>query len=382
MKIQIFPLQIREEQRIGVKNLKFHPSFPDQMKKIAGSRWTPDVKCWHIPYSTKAFADLKALFGEARVEVLSQKLVSVSNSKSKASRNTPLKYHSAVIKLEEQLRLQRYSWNTVKTYKNFFSQFLAFYPQRDPIGITQEEIIAFVLSKNKEKRWSSSTQNQVINAIKFYYEKVLGQERTFYNLRPRKEKKLPNVFSEQEVERLIGGVKNLKHRTILLLIYSAGLRIGESIKMRIDDILFDRNQVFIKGAKGKKDRISVLSPKMSKQLEAYLTHYTPQYWLFEGPESGQYSASSIRKIFRKALARAQVNPYATVHTLRHSFATHLLERGMSLRHIQDLLGHSSSETTQIYTHITQKTRQQFVSPLDFLDIEIDLNLSADTNEVT
>ena len=201
----------------------------------------------------------------------------------------------------------------------------------------------------------------------------MGQPRTFYELRPRKEKKLPGVFSEQEVLRLLGAVRNVKHRTILMLIYSGGLRIGESIRVRKEDVSFDRKTIFIKAGKGKKDRYTVLSDKMIDQLRGYLDSYQPDYWLFEGQNGGQYSSSSIQKVFRRAVKASGVNPYSTVHTLRHSFATHLLERGMDLRYIQELLGHSSSETTQIYTHITSKARNKLVSPLDFLDIEGETN---------
>lgn len=180
---------------------------------------------------------------------------------------------------------------------------------------------------------------------------------------------MPNVFSEQEVERLFSVIANLKHQTILMLIYSAGLRIGECIRMRKADLDFDRKTVFIKAGKGKKDRVSVLSQKLKAQLLRYQEAYQPDYWLFEGQTGGAYSARSIQAVFRRAVDKAGINPFSTVHTLRHSFATHLLERGMDLRSIQELLGHSSSETTQIYTHITRKMQNNFVSPLDFLDIE-------------
>ncbi len=154
-----------------------------------------------------------------------------------------------------------------------------------------------------------------------------------------------------------------------MLIYSGGLRIGESIRLRKEDIHFGRKSIFIKGGKGKKDRYTILSDKMIVLLQNYLVAYKPAYWLFEGQNGGQYSTRSIQQVFRRAVAKSGVNPYSTVHTLRHSFATHLLERGTDLRYIQELLGHSSSETTQIYTHITKRARQRLSSPLDFLDIE-------------
>lgn len=370
MRIKVFPIEFEQKKRIGIRPLGFDRAFPDMMKQIPGSRWTPDYRCWHIPYREDSYNQLKRLFGLGQIEVADQPPVAESRPPHNLQRDSaPLKYKEALIHLEERLRLQRYSYNTIKTYKNFFSQFLAFYPEKDPRELDKEAIMQFLLKSSAQKGWSDSTQNQAVNAIKFYYEKVLGQERTFYELRPRRSRSLPNVFSEKEVERLFTAVHNLKHQTILLLIYSAGLRIGECIRMRKVDLDFDRNTVFIKAGKGKKDRISVLSKRIKQQLLRYLEVYKPNYWLFEGQSEGPYSATSIQKVFRRAVDRADVNPFSTVHTLRHSFATHLLERGVDLRSIQELLGHSSSETTQIYTHITSKMQDKFVSPLDFLDLE-------------
>ncbi len=164
-------------------------------------------------------------------------------------------------------------------------------------------------------------------------------------------------------------VKNLKHKCILLVIYSAGLRIGELINLQLADIDKDRRLIHIKGAKGKKDRVTLLSQKTLVYLEEYLVLYTPRQWLFEGDQANKpYSASSIQKIFRAACEQARIIKPVSVHTLRHSFATHLLERGTDLRYIQSLLGHESSKTTEIYTHITTKGMEQVKSPLEHLDI--------------
>ncbi len=367
MKIQVYPLQFQGQKRIGIRPMGFDKSFPGMMKQIPGSRWTPDEKCWHIPYDPETYAELKRVFGEGQVEVLRERPVNVSVKKEK--KKVPLKYPGELTRLEERLRLQRYSHNTIKTYKGLFIQFLAFFADQHPETLEKQDIVRFMLESTKEKKWADATQNQAVNAIKFYYEKVLGQERTFYEFRPRRGQKLPGVFSEEEVISLFAVVRNLKHKTILMLIYSAGLRIGESIRVRKQDISLDRKTVFIKGGKGKKDRFTVLSDKMIGLIQQYLKAYTPAYWLFEGQDGGQYSTRSIQNIFRRAVDKSGLNPYSTVHTLRHSFATHLLERGMDLRYIQSLLGHSSSETTEIYTHITINAKQKLCSPLDFLDIE-------------
>lgn len=256
---------------------------------------------------------------------------------------------------------------TVKAYRNAFTQFLLYFEHKNPADITPDEIKQYCLYKIEAAKWSESYQNQVINALKFYYEKVLGQQRQFYELRPKRPQQLPQVFSEAEVVALFKSVDNLKHKCILLLIYSAGLRLGELIQMRIDDVNISQRLVFVKAGKGKKDRRTLRSDKMELYLKKYLAEYKPQYWLFEGADGGQYSARSVQAIFRRAVQKAGVNPYATVHTLRHSFATHLLEAGTDLRYIQDLLGHSSSKTTEIYTHISDQARKRLRSPLDNLE---------------
>ena len=370
MKIKIFPLEFENTPRIGINPLGFDKSFPGMMKQVPGSRWTPVEKCWHIPYDKDSYAALRRIFGEDQIV----KGSGPANKKQvlphpePEQEQAPLQHLDEVCRMEERMILQRYSPSTVKTYKSFFKLLLAFFPERHPESLKKEDLMRFLLHGVEKRKWSYSAQNQAVNAVKYYFEKVLGQERTFYELRPRKSRKLPGVFSEEEVVKLLKGITNLKHRTILSLIYSAGLRIGESIKLRREDINSERKQVFVKAGKGKKDRYTVLSDKIILLLKTYLETYKPDYWLFEGQDGGQYSSSSIQQVFRRAVKKAGVNPFSTVHTLRHSFATHLLERGMGLRYIQVLLGHSSSETTEVYTHITQKAREKLCSPLDFLDI--------------
>ncbi len=230
-------------------------------------------------------------------------------------------------------------------------------------------IIAFIRYLVTDRKVSVSYQNVVINAIKFYYERVLGGQRKVYRVdRPITEKTLPVVLSEAEVVKVFKQVDNLKHKAILMLIYSAGLRIGEAIRMKVTDIDSKRNQVHIAQSKGKKDRYTLLSKKMVVVLRNYYTEYKPQLWLFEGVRGEQYSESSIQSILKQAVAKAGIKKRVTSHTLRHSFATHVLESGTDIRYIQSLLGHESSKTTEIYTHITTKGFDQIKNPLDGLDI--------------
>ena len=194
--------------------------------------------------------------------------------------------------------------------------------------------------------------------------------------RPRREKTLPEVLSEEEVMRLLDAVNNLKHKCILMTIYSAGLRLSEVVGLRLQDIDSKRMKIFVKGAKGKKDRYTVLSRNLLHYLRAYYKKDKPKKWLFEGIMGGQYSMTTVRTIMHEAVDRAGIRKHATVHTLRHSFATHMLENGTDLRYIQSLLGHNSSKTTEIYTHITTKGLDRLVSPLDKINLEIKTNLES------
>jgi len=353
----------------------FIPKKEDLISKVRqldGRRWCSVLKCWHIPYDARQWKYFKYLFDGIPYKVDDNRSLEIPVTYQLKSKKTkaiyePPKHYQAILDLEQQLRLKRYSLHTLKSYKNHFQAFLWHYNEIKPEEITMKQIRAYFIARIKERNISESTQNSMINAIKFYYEQVLGGDSMYFqNLRPKRPKQLPNVLSEEEVIRLINAVDNLKHKCILMMIYSAGLRLSEVINMRLDDLHEDQKVVHIKGGKGKKDRISILSSKLIDILHEYYVIYEPKYWLFEGQEKGQYSASSIQQILRRAVKRSKVNAYATPHTLRHSFATHLLERGMDLRQIQQLLGHNSVKTTEIYTHITDATRAKFKSPLDNL----------------
>ncbi|MEM6298857.1 MAG: site-specific integrase [Bacteroidota bacterium] len=328
--LAIFPLEKERKKYIQIKPLSFIPELTQKIKPIKGAYWTKATG-WIIPHTPESWNQLKAIFGSANIEVHKE-------SAPKPQKTKPRKLNEAqelaVLRFTEQLHLGRYSHQTIKSYRSYFIGFVLAMNGKDLAQITKEEIRNHVLSEMKTKKWSQSTQNQCVNAIKFYYEKVLGQERQFYDLRPKqKENQLPNVFSEQEILRLFATIKNIKHRCMLMLMYSSGLRVGEVVNLRLDDVLSDQMRLFIKGGKGKKDRYTILSDKMLVLLRKYAKLHKPKYWLFEGMHEEQYSTSSIQKIFRRAVKSARVNPYSTTHTLRHSFATHLLEQGTDLRSI-------------------------------------------------
>jgi len=229
-----------------------------------------------------------------------------------------------------------------------------------------------------DRKVSVSYQNVSINAIKFYYEKVLEREHITVKIdRPKIQKQLPQVLSEEEVITLIGSIDNLKHKCIIMMIYSAGLRLSEVVNLKVSDIDSKRMLVFIRSAKGRKDRYTILSKQLLRWLRVYYKQEKPKNWLFEGVLGGQYSMKSVQEIMKGAVENAGIKKHATVHTLRHSFATHMLENGTDLRYIQNLLGHNSTKTTEVYTHITTKGLKQLVSPFDRLNLDMNMDLPED-----
>ena len=212
---------------------------------------------------------------------------------------------------------------------------------------------------------SASQQNQRINSIKFYYEKVLGYDKLYYKIeRPKKKHALPNVLSVGEVKKIIDSTRNIKHKCIISLLYSAGLRRSELINLKLDSILTGQMQIKITNSKGDKDRYVGLSAHLLKLLREYYKEFKPKEWLIEGKNGEQYSATSVLNVVKQAAKKAGISRRVTPHMFRHSFATHHLESGTDLRYIQEFLGHSSSKTTEIYTHVAKTDFSKFRNPLD------------------
>jgi site-specific recombinase XerD len=263
-----------------------------------------------------------------------------------------------------KLEVKRYAWNTAKTYISAFEAFINYYPDKELLDINSQDITKYLQVIAKMGR-SDTYINQAINSIKFYYEVVEGMPHTFYHIdRPRPAKRLPQVLSKEDVKAILSQVSNRKHYCILSLLYSAGLRRQELIDLRITDIDSNRMMILVRGAKGRKDRYTLLSQRLLVCLRIYFKEYRPKVYLFEGPEGNQYSPSSIAKILHRAARNAGLLKRVTPHMLRHSFATHLLEDGVDLRYIQTLLGHNSSKTTEIYTHVAKHKLLGIQSPLD------------------
>ena len=367
-KISLHRATIGQDKVIRI-NMPLHvKEIANRAKMLKNRKWDKGDCFLYVPNSQDHLKDIFATFkGVAWIDTRAF-FNKEAPSKAKKVKKARSEYADCLIDLEERLLLRRYSPRTIKSYKSAFGGFLSFYPQKHPKDIDKKEVEAYLIHCIRKLKLSESSQNLIINAIKFYYEQVMGLPKAYYNIdRPIKPRKLPEVLSEEDVLSILKASPNLKHKAILLLIYSAGLRLNEVINLKVKDIDSKRMQIFVKAAKGKKDRYTVLSTKVLLTLREYYRAFMPDDWLFEGRTGGQYSAGSVQKIFKKALMLSGVNAYATVHTLRHSFATHLLERGLSLRYIQSMLGHSSSKTTEIYTHITIQGKNQIRSPLDNLD---------------
>jgi len=262
---------------------------------------------------------------------------------------------------------RKYSPKTIKAYIHYNEDLLKF-TGKEPNSITEGDIKDYLFHLVEEKKVATSTLNSAINALKFYYETLLKKKFLYEIKRPRKDKKLPVVLSREEVAKILSAVTNIKHKAILMLVYSAGLRVSEVVKLKPENIDSKRKLVFIKSAKGRKDRYTILSDVALKTLRQYWEKSKPKRWLFPSQDKERHiTTRTAEKIFSNGCRKANIIKNVTVHSLRHSFATHLLESGTDLRYIQELLGHKSSKTTEIYTHVSKKSIGKIVSPLDNLE---------------
>ena len=358
IRIELIPGLLHKEPVVKIC-FRFNKRIVNIIKTLPGRRWNPELRYWYIPKGQFNLANFIDRFGSDTVIDYS----ALEASQYKKPVDLPTEY------LEKLIR-KRYSQNTIKTYVSYMRSFMEEFSHRNLGSITTPEINRYISKLIRTRGISPSQQNQRINAIKFYYEKVLGRKKEYYQLnRPKREKRLPRILTVEEVELLLKHCNNLKHKCILMTLYSGGLRRSELINLKITDIDSRRMLIRISNSKGNKDRYTLLSEKLVELLRDYFRFYRPKHWLFEGQGGGPYSATSIENIFRKALRKAKITKHATPHTLRHSFATHLLEQGINLRYIQELLGHSSIKTTEIYTHVSSKQLSKIKNPLDNLLID-------------
>lgn len=369
--ITLYHLMIKNQKMIGIK---FSPDSLIQslIKGLPNPKWSKQYNMTFIENTKEnlgiIFHTFKGVVWINYNRFLTNKPINTHNENMDVAwfrkRKTLPEYRLCPETYLLKLELKRYANSTIKTYVTFFELFINYHIDKELQSIDEADIRTF-LQHLIQKKHSNSYVNQAINAIKFYYETVLGMPNRFYEIeRPRKESKLPVVIAKEEILSIIKNTNNIKHRCIVQLLYSSGLRRSELLNLKLNDIDSKRMLVSVKGSKGNKDRLTLLSKTTLADLRVYYTTYRPQLYLFEGKKGIKYSGASVLKIVKTAAQKARIRKTVTPHVLRHSFATHLLESGTDLRRIQVLLGHSSSKTTEIYTHVATNTFESIKNPLD------------------
>ena len=328
-----------------------------KIRTISGVSWSRTMRCWYIADQPQKITALQSL----GIAVEQKKVTNVIANDGNAE---------LLERFADYMKEMRYSKSTINSYVECLRIFFNFYPSKHYLEIDNNDVALFNRDYILKQQLSTTYQGLFINAIKLFYEKIPRKKLIIEHLeRPRKGSPLPKVLSKEDVSRLLSATRNVKHKAILSLIYACGLRRGELLNMQITDIDSKRGVINIRHAKGDKDRIVPLSEKILILLREYFKQYKPKQWLFEGQIAGtQYTETSLAKVFQKAKAKAGIKMPCTLHSLRHCYATHLLESGTDIRYIQALLGHKSSKTTEIYTHVTTKSIQKIKSPFDDLEI--------------
>lgn len=351
------------------------------IKRFAGSRYSKANHCYLLPATPAMLHNLDDLAKNSGLKLVNRlpegtlhkryapklKQVKLETAVENLQRMTPPDGLTYVNAFTDTMLAKNMSHNTIKNYGSALITFLRYNNFRNPAEISHNEVVRY-LGNMMKRGLSPSTGNMLVSALQFYYRNVLHIDYFEITLpRPRKEHNLPSVLTEAECIGIFDQIKNPKHKMLIMLAYGTGLRVGELVTLSWIDILFDEHKIHVKQGKGKKDRPVMLPYSVVAGLQAYRSLYNSDHYVFEGQYKGEpYSASSVRQIMKRAVIATGLEKKATPHTLRHSFATHLLEAGTDLRFIQVLLGHSSIKTTTIYTHLTQKGVDRIQSPLDRL----------------
>jgi integrase/recombinase XerD len=337
-----------------------HADWNARIKKVEDAKWSATHKGWHIP-ATKT--------NLTKCGIKEEEIITVS-SRSKAEKIIGLSINN-----KEQLKLyvdrmvlQKLSNSTITTYRNEFLQLLQLLKTKNVQDLTAEDLKRYMLHCAEKLKLSENTLHSRLNALKYYYEQILKREKFFWEIpRPKKHLQLPKVLGEKEVAKLFNALTYKKHKAILFTAYSAGLRVSEAVNLKLKHVDSDRMQLFIEKAKGKKDRYVTLSPVLLDVLRSYIKEAKPRpkVYLFEGQLSGEpYPARTAQKVFQRAKEKAGIIKDVSFHSLRHSFATHLLEKGIDIRFIKDILGHFDIKTTERYLHVTREKLVNITSPLD------------------
>ncbi len=368
-------IQVESCMHKGDKRLKlifdYNAELIQEIRKIPGCRWSATMKCWHVADDEEnriMFNAEQEQFGSGKSEIKLPKWHSDKTDKeSTLHKQREFILKNVPVKLfERYLRNKRYSKQTIESYtcavKNYFG-----FLMKKPEEVTDEDFFNYNYRCLVEQGLSRSTQNMIISGLRLFY-KRFGNSKISMDIleRPKRQYKLPVVLSAQEVKRMIELTRNLKHKVVICMLYSAGLRKSELMHLKLNDIDSTRMVITVQQGKGARDRTVTLSQKVLDLLREYYKAYRPGLLLIEGQGGGVYSAESISKIVKRAAQLARIRKRVTPHTLRHSYATHLLESGVDLRYIQVLLGHKSSKTTEIYTHVSNHCLSSIKSPIDNL----------------
>ena len=362
------------EKRLMIKMAKNETDI-QFIRTFKYARWDNLQYKWIVPNYANNLELLKNYFN-ARIAQINT-IATVARSSEIIDVNVPVisvlpelddTTKTEIAQFKQWMEHKRYSESTVKTYLQAITIFLRFIGPKTSSEATNDDMIRFVQHYLIPRRLSQSYQNQAVNAARLFFKTIQGSKLITEQIeRPRQEHKLPNVLSKEEVSMILKALANQKHKTMLSLIYACGLRRSELLNLKPVNIDSKRHLLIIVNAKGKKDRVVPISDKVIELLREYYKTYKPKVWLFEGQNEGdQYSEKSIQSVLKQALVKAKISKPVTLHWLRHSYATHLLEAGTDLRYIQELLGHRSSKTTEIYTHVTEKSLQKIKSPFDDL----------------
>jgi len=373
--LPILKLNPSKHHDVEVIQLLFerNTSLQNQLRANTAMRWSKTMNCWYLPYSETITNELFQLLkskvylddSNLKTETPFEKNESLPTLKLSAA---PPETNKKIEELKQWMRSRRYSESTISTYTDALRTFLRYTEEKPVSEITNQDLILFNNHYILANKLSSSFQNQVVNAIKLFFRIVENKNIDIELIhRPKRALVLPNVLSKEEVKAILQALSNIKHKAMLSLIYSCGLRRSELLNLKLKDIDSRRGLLIIRQAKGRKDRIAPLSEKTISLLRDYFKAYKPKEWLFEG-QSGhvKYDESSLAAVLKQALEKAGIKKPVTLHWLRHSYATHLLENGTDLRYIQEILGHSRSTTTEIYTHVSNKSIQKVITPFDSL----------------
>ena len=347
-----FSQGIHKDKKVIWIHFPYNAVLLSQLKNVVNVNWSQSVKKWYVA-DTPQYRNVFNLPVKYAVKSAFTQVAAINQIELK--------------RYTDQLKLKGYSANTIKTYTTEFVQLLKLLKNYPVYDLSSEKLRGYFLYCIDTLKLSENLIHSRMNAVKFYFEQVLYREQFFMDIpRPKKPSILPKAISTHDIKKMLKTIENKKHLLLLKMCYGMGLRVSELVHLKITDIDSKRMQVLICAGKGKKDRYVVLPQSVLEELRAYYKEYRPKTYLFEGQNGAQYSVRSVQQVFKNAMKKANINKRVGVHSLRHSYATHLIEQGTDIRFVQDLLGHKDIKTTMIYTGLTDAAKRKIISPLDHL----------------